>query len=58
MLFLSICHLILRAVDNDSDSDSDSERVTEMASWCQAAAGIESGSLNVCCVCVWLSNSS
>lgn len=24
MLFLSICHLILRAVDNDSDSDSDS----------------------------------
>lgn len=52
MLFLSICHLILRAVDNDSDSDSDSERVTEMASWCQAAAGIESGSLNVCCVCV------
>lgn len=22
MLFLSICHLILRAVDNDSDSDS------------------------------------
>lgn len=26
MLFLSICHLILRAVDNDSDSNSESDR--------------------------------
>lgn len=29
MLFLSICHLILRAVDNDSDSDRDSDSNSE-----------------------------